>query len=216
MHVEIIVEDSSGHKLLEQLVPRLFGENQNAVTWRLHSYKGLGRIPKDLAKKSDPAKRVLLERLPQLLRGYGKTPGIDAVVVVVDSDTRNCELFLRELAELAETCTPRPTTLFRLAIEEVEAWYLGDRPALTRAFPRARQDVLNRYAQDSICGTWELLADALHPGGAASIKRAGWPLPGDLKHQWAERIGPHMDVDANKSPSFNKLKDGLRRLMETI
>lgn len=62
----------------------------------------------------------------------------------------------------------------------MEAWYLGDRNALLRAYPRAKKEVLNRYVQDSICDTWELLADALYAGGSASIKKAGWPLPGQV------------------------------------
>jgi hypothetical protein len=111
-------------------------------------------------------------------------------------------------------CGKVPTTLFRLAIEEIEAWYLGDREALRKAYPRVRSDVLTRYTQDSVCGTWELLADAIHPGGSKAIKDNGWPLPGQMKHQWAEQIGPWLDIDRNVSPSFKKLRDGLLRLVE--
>jgi hypothetical protein len=111
---------------------------------------------------------------------------------------------------LAKGCNPAPNTLFRLAIEEVEAWYLGDRQALEKAYPRAKADVLNRYVQDSACGTWELLADAIHTGGSAAIRKAGWPLPGQIKHDWAEKIGPLLDPDRNVSPCFGKLRDGLR------
>lgn len=212
MHIEILVEDASGKKLLESLLPKLFGEQGDQHTWRLHSYKGIGRIPKDLNAGGDPAKRILLNQLPKLLRGYGKTPGIDAVVVVLDSDRRNCVDFLTELKDLAASCNPAPNTLFRIAIEEMEAWYLGDRDALTTAYPRAKIDVLNRYAQDSVCGTWELLADAIYPGGSAAIRNAGWPLPGQIKYEWAGKIGPLLGLDRNVSPSFGKLRDGLRRL----
>ncbi|OIQ69353.1 hypothetical protein GALL_490470 [mine drainage metagenome] len=95
----------------------------------------------------------------------------------------------------------------------MEAWYLGDRAALLSAFPRAKREVLNRYVQDSACGTWELLADAVHAGGATAIKKAGWPLPGQLKHEWAEKIGPFMNLLHNASPSFGKFRDGLTRLI---
>jgi len=61
-----------------------------------------------------------------------------------------------------------------------------------------------------------LLADAVHPGGAAAIKKAGWPLPGQVKHDWALRIVPLMDFEQNASPSFRKLRDGLRRLFAGI
>lgn len=213
MHIEILVEDSSGEKLLDTVLPKLLGEYGDPHTWNMHSYKGIGRIPKNLRGSADPAKRILLDQLPRLLRGYGRTPGIDAVVVVLDTDRRSCVDFLNELNALAAGCNPAPNTLFRLAIEEVEAWYLGDRQALTDAYPRARADVLSRYVQDSVCGTWELLADAVYPGGSAAIKKAGWPLPGQIKHEWAERIGPLLDPDRNVSPSFGKLRDGLRRLI---
>lgn len=213
MHIEILVEDSSGEKLLEVVLQKVLGDQGDPHTWRTHAYKGIGRIPKNLRGKADPEKRILLDQLPRLLQGYGKTPGIDAVVVVLDSDRRDCAQFLAELKALAAGCNPVPNTLFRLAIEEVEAWYLGDRQALEQAYPRAKRDVLNRYVQDSVCNTWELLADAVYSGGSAAIKKAGWPLPGQIKHEWAQAIGPLLDPERNASPSFIKLRDGLRRLV---
>ncbi len=215
MHIEILVEDSSGEKLLQVLLPRLLGRQGAPHTWRLHAYKGIGRIPPRLVVKGDPTKRILLDQLPRLLRGYGKTPGIDAVVVVLDSDSRDCAAFLAELQAAASICNPAPQTLFRLVIEEIEAWYFGDQAALLAAYPKAKPDVLGRYAQDSICGTWELFADAVSSGGSAAIKKAGWPLPGQIKHEWAEKIGPLMDPDRNTSPSFGKFKAGLLRLIAT-
>lgn len=213
MHIEILVEDSSGEKLLGAVLPKLLGEYGTPHTWTMHAYKGIGRISKNLKGSADPSKRILLDQLPRLLQGYGRTPGIDAVVVVLDTDKRDCVDFLAELKSLAAGCNPAPNTLFRLAIEEVEAWYLGDRQALESAYPRAKLDVLNRYVQDSACDTWELLADAVYPGGSMAIKKAGWPLPGQVKHEWAETIGPLLDPDRNLSPSFAKLRDGLRRLV---
>jgi hypothetical protein len=213
MHIEILVEDSSGERLLDVLLPQFLGEQGSPHTWRVHAYKGIGRIPPGMNARGDPAKRILLDQLPRILRGYGKTAGIDAVVVVLDSDRHDCATFLAELKALLAGCRPAPNTLFRLAIEEMEAWYLGDRAALTTAYPRARHDVLHRYEQDSICSTWELLADAIYPGGSMAIKKVGWPLPGQVKHEWAERIGPLLDPDRNVSPSFGKLRDGLRQLI---
>jgi hypothetical protein len=213
MHIEVLVEDSSGKRLLEGLMPQFVGPYGEIHTWRLHSYKGVGRIPQNLNAVGDPAKRILLDQLPRLLRGYGKTPGVDAVVVIVDTDRRNCVEFLQELTEMSRACNSGIRTLFRLAVEEIEAWYLGDREALLAAYPRANKQAIAGYNQDSICGTWELLADAVYPGGSEEIKKVGWPLPGQIKHEWAEKIGPHMDPARNVSPSFRKLRNGLMRLV---
>lgn len=214
MHVEVLVEDSSGTRLVEALLPGVVGPFGAPHTWRVHAYKGVGRLPKGLGRQADPAKRALLDQLPRLLKGYGQTPGIDAVLVVLDSDSRDCADFLKELHGLLAKCRPAPAkTLFRLAIEEMEAWFLGDRNALLAAYPKAKKEVLAKYRQDSICGTWELLADAIHPGGHAAIRADGWPLPGQLKHEWVERIGPRMDVENNQSASFCKFRDGVRRLV---
>ena len=75
--------------------------------------------------------------------------------------------------------------------------------------------LLDRYEQDSICGTWEVLANAAHPGGAAGLRAAGYPETGRVKCEWAARITPHMDVDRNRSKSFQVFRDGVRSLAGT-
>ncbi len=213
MHFEILVEDSSGARLLEILLPKLLQAHTANPTWRVHAYKGIGRIPAGLTNTPDPRKRILLDRLPMILRGYRNTPGIDAVVVVVDADNRDCKAFLRELNAVAIDCDFAERTMFRLAIEELEAWYFGDRAAILTSYPRARRHMLDAYEQDSVCATWEHLAVALRFADAnASARRLGGDA-GRIKHEWAERIGPVMDVEQNQSPSFCKLRDGLRRLL---
>lgn len=214
MHFEFLVEDSSGKALLRHLVPKAIGPLGGPHTWRLIDYRGVGRIPSNLLGKSDPQKRILLQRLPKLLQGYGKTSGIDAVVIVLDADRRDCKEFLRELNALAASCKSSPKPLFRLAIEEIEAWYFGDRKALLKAYPKAKKLVLDGYVQDGICGTWETLADAVYPGGSLKLNKTGWPAPGRMKHEWANKIGPFMELDRNKSPSLVKFCMGLRRLVD--
>jgi hypothetical protein len=212
VHIEILVEDQSGGKLVEALVPKILGTFGETHYWRIRSYKGIGKIPKDLRGTTDPSKRILLDQLPRILKGYGKTPGIDAVMIILDTDDKDCIAFLNELKNLVRDSNSVPNTIIRLAIEEIEAWYLGDLNAILAAYPKAKRDVLNRYVQDSVCGTWELLADALYPGGVDAINKVGWPLPGQIKCEWAERIGPRLDIESNSSPSFSKFREGLKQL----
>jgi hypothetical protein len=214
MHFEILVEDASGKIALEHILEKILGPEGKPHTRRLISYKGIGRLPKNLKGKIDPQKRILLDRLPQILRGYGKSLTKDSfVIVLVDLDDRDCKEFKKELLELLVRCNPVPQTLFRIAIEELEAWYFGDREALLSAYPNANKSILEHYQQDSICGTWERLADALYPGGSQALKNAGWPSPGQEKCKWAEKISPLMNIEKNKSKSFQVFRDGLRALM---
>ena len=95
--------------------------------------------------------------------------------------------------------------IFCIAVEEVEAWLLGDEQALLSAYPKAKIQVLRTYVQDSICGTWEVLADAVYPGGSQKLHKEHFSFMeiGKLKAEWARNIGIHMNLSANQSPSFN-------------
>ena len=214
MHLEVLVEDASGELLLQAVLPKILGEPGNPHTWRTHPYRGIGRVPRDLRGKTDPAKRVLLDRLPKVLAGYGASQrGLDAaVLVVIDLDDRDCLDFKQEVLRILKKCHPKPRVLFRFAIEEIEAWLLGDRKAILKEFPKARQYVLDSYLQDSICGTWEKLADAVFPGGSAALNGEGWPKIGQEKCRWASQIGRHLSVDLNTSRSFQTLRSGVLKL----
>jgi len=214
MHFEIMVEDASGRILIEKVLPRILSATEETPSYRIHAYKGVGHIPKGLQPGSDADKRILLDQLPRLLRGYGRSlQHYDAaVIVVVDQDRQICMNLKAEMGRVLHACNPRPTTLFRIAIEEMEAWLLGDRNALEAAYPRAKTRVLDGYVQDSVCDTWELLADAIYPGGANVLKKLGYPQVGQTKCEWAEQIAPNVDVEGNASKSFQVFRDGIRRL----
>lgn len=100
MHFEILVEDQSGKKALDILVPKIIGEGHTSF---VHSYKGIGRIPKRFAASGDVSKRILLDQLPRLLRGYGKTfanyptNSPAAVILVCDLDDKCLKAFRQEL-----------------------------------------------------------------------------------------------------------------------
>ncbi|MFV0438535.1 MAG: DUF4276 family protein [Desulfopila sp.] len=216
MHFEILVEDQSGKSALDILVPKMIGSGHS---FKVIAYKGIGRIPKKLGTSGDASTRILLDQLPKLLRGYGKAFSryptgyrAAAVILVCDLDDKCLKAFRQELFTLLDACRPRPETRFCIAIEEGEAWFLGDIPAVKAAYPKSKDSVLSAYVNDSICGTWERLADAVSKGGATALAQKGWQAVGAEKSQWAETISPHMNVDKNDSPSFGYLRDTLRKL----
>ena len=218
MHFEVLVEDASGAIAVKVLFEKILGGSGETHSYRIHPYKGIGHIPKNMTGVIDPQKRLLLDRLPKILQGYGRSfRDVEAIVlVVVASDDRDCIEFKKEMIDILARCEPRPHALFRIAIEEIEAWYLGDRTALRKAYPRAKENALNTYVQDSICGTWEKLADAIYPGGSRKLKGLGYPAVGAVKCEWAEKISPHMDPDSNVSKSFQVFRDGVRNAAGTM
>ena len=216
MHFEIFVEDQSEKKMLDILMPKIIGDQH---TFRVISYRGIGRIPKDLTSSTDASKRILLNRLPNLLKGYRNTytnnpaKHSTAVIVVCDLDNKCLKTFRQELFTVLNAYNPKLETRFCIAVEEGEAWLLGDIPAIKAAYPKAKDNILNSYQNDSICGTWELLADAVFSGGSSALKNSGWQAAGREKSTWAQNIAPEMDINKNASPSFCYFRDKIRELI---
>ena len=70
-------------------MPKVIG---NQHTFRVISYRGIGRIPKALTSSTDASKRILLDRLPNLFKGYGNTyannPAKHSTALIVICDHR--------------------------------------------------------------------------------------------------------------------------------
>lgn len=205
MHYQFLIEDQSSTALIEIIMPKIIINNKD-VTFNCKSFKGLGGL-----KKKNTAKDIktgkLLNDLAIYLRGFDKSlkynPSV--IVTVLDNDKRNTQAFQRELENIAIQNHISIDYVFCIAVEEVEAWLLGDKQAIIAAYPKAKVQIINAYKQDSICGTWEVLADAIYPGGLTEFKKdcPTFIEIGKFKKLWAESIGGKMDISNNKSPSFN-------------
>ena len=66
MHFEILVEDQSGKKMLDTLIPKIIGDQH---TFKVIDYRGTGHIPRNLASSTDVRNRLLLDQLPSTLSG---------------------------------------------------------------------------------------------------------------------------------------------------
>ncbi len=73
--------------------------------------------------------------------------------------------------------------------------------------------MLAAYVNDSICGTWETLANAVYPGGESALSAKGWQAVGAEKSRWAENITPRMNIEESNSPSFLYFRDTVRALV---
>lgn len=205
MHFQFLIEDQSSAVLMEILMKKITSGNPN-ITYDCKSFKGIGGFTKKNTVKETKSGK-LLNDLATYLRGFNKSLQYiqAAIIVVLDNDDRDIDAFRSELESVAVHNKITIDHVFCIAVEEVEAWLLGDEKAILAAYPLARMQVLKTYAQDSICGTWEVLADAVYPGGITRFKRdcPTYIEVGKYKSEWAQKIGKHMDLSFNKSPSFN-------------
>lgn len=217
MHFEILVEGQAELTALSILMQQIVGEYGQPHTWKIHKHRGIGQIPDNPEARPNKNDQTLLHNLPSKLRAYGDERRVDVVVIVlVDLDDRpDCVSFKNNLIELLRYCQYQPRTLFRIAIEELEAWFLGDQQAIRQAYPDVRQQALDTYIQDSQSGTWEKLAEAVFPGGLVALGQHGKRSVKILEQKriWASEICRHIDIQRNQSPSFQAFCKGIRRMI---
>ena len=203
MYYQFLTEDRSGEALIEIVMEKI-KQTYPDLIYRIKPFGGIVHFPKGNTAKEIKTKK-LLNSLPTYLRGFDKSlQNISAVIVVVlDNDDRDAAEFQKELENVAMQHMIAIDHVFCLAIEEIEAWLLGDEDAVRAAYPQARLSALHSYRQDSICGTWETLADAVYKGGRQKMKKQPFSERGRIKNEWARKIGAHLDLTQNRSPSFN-------------
>jgi len=206
MYFQFLIEDKSGEILIEKIMDILC-EMNNDVSYKCKSFHGIGGLTKKNTIKETKTGK-LLNDLATYLKGFDKSLqnmyGGAAIFVVLNNDKRETDAFREALEQVAETNNVSIDHVFCIAVEEMEAWLLGDEAAIKTAYPNAKLNHLKNYEQDSICGTWEILAEIVYEGG---MKKFAKECPtfveaGKIKSEWAEKIGQHIDLENNKSPSF--------------
>jgi hypothetical protein len=198
--LHVLVEGPSERALFEGWGQRFLSSH----SLRIHPHQGKGRLPGDPDARVDPRRRGLLDQLPAKLRAFGQDldSKTDRVLVLVDADDDDCEELKDRLAALKERIHPCPEVMFRIAVEETEAFYLGDVNAIRKAFRSVKLSAMKDYEQDAPdVGTWEIFRDVI---GASD----------EDKVEWATQIAPCLSKDPlkNKSPSFRHLCGAMRKL----
>ena len=180
---------------LRALLPRLLPRDR---TFEVHPFQG----------KAD-----LLGKLQARLRGYAQWLPLDwRIVVVVDRDDEDCANLKERLESMAvaaglKTRSRAPRRRWqlvnRIAIEELEAWYFGDWPAVCSAYPRVSPHIPSQAGyrdSDAIRGgTWEAFERVL--------QRHGYFKTGLPKVQAARTLGTLLDPGRSRSRSFAMFRD---------
>ncbi len=200
MQLEILVEEESAEAALHILVPKLL---RASVDYDIRLFQG---------------KPDLLNKLPERLRGYARrVPREDLrILVLIDEDRQSCTALKSKMEQMASdaglvsktaAAAGQPFRVVnRIAIEELEAWFFGDVPALAKAYPGVPLTLANqaRYRDPDHIGGGT--AEALHKVLRAARYYTRTHLP---KVEVAQRIATYMDPAANQSHSFRCFRDGL-------
>lgn len=197
MHIEFLLEEPSAEAFLAGFLPRFL---RTETTWNLIPFQG----------KAD-----LLSNLENRLKGYAKWMPEDwRIAVLIDEDRQDCRMLkgrLEDAAQAAGLLTKCRSNggafrvVNRIAVEELEAWFLGDVEALRTAFPGVPAHLGSREAfrdPDAVKGgTWEALERVLQKAGH---------FPGGLrKIELARLMAVHMVPERNRSGSFQCFLAGI-------
>ncbi len=197
MRLELIVEEPSMEEALRHLLPRIV---HGRADWKLINMRSKDR---------------LLKRLPDRLRAYAARikSGEDLkIIVLVDRDSDDCHELKRKLEQMARNAglptksCPDDDGVFRvmnrIAVVELESWFMGDTEALRKTFGKLRGARFpSSFTNPDNGGTWERLHRFLKQHG---IYRSSYP-----KIEAARKIAPHLDPAHNLSRSFRVFCSGI-------
>jgi len=165
----------------------------------------LGILPKLLPEHISPrfvvfkGKQDLEKRLPIRLRAWQHPNTL--FIVMRDQDSGDCTVIKQGLVKKCID-SGKPDTLVRVACRELESFYLGDLKAVSQAIGPANIETLQNKAKFR---TPDKLASP-----SQELKKLAPPYQ---KVSGSRVIGPMLDLDNNKSKSFNALINGVRRLI---
>lgn len=177
------LEELSAKALLEILLPRFIPKDKFAL--RFVPFEG---------------KQDLERQLVRRIRGW-RTPNTQ-FIVLRDQDSADCRDVKQRLLELCANAG-RPDTLVRVACRELESWYLGDLEAVGQAFGMknlAGKQNKQKYRMPDASGNpvqeLELITNQEYQ-----------------KVSGSRAIGPYLDIENNRSHSFQVFVSGVKRLI---
>lgn len=200
MNIVFLLEEPSAEAFFQGFLPKILPKE---TTWTLIKFQG---------------KMDLLANLEKRLRGYAAwLPEDWRIVVLVDEDREDCLELKRKMEEAAKTAglqtKSRPkngtfVVLNRIAVEELESWFLGDVEGLRMAYPGVPASLGSRENfrdPDGVAGgTWEALERVL--------QKAGHFAGGLSKVELARTMAQHMEPSRNRSRSFQCFMEGMAAL----
>ena len=120
-------------------------------------------------------------------------------VIVHDKDSADCKILKSKIFNMIFE-TRRPDTLIRIVCTELESWFLGDLNAVEEAF----HVDLSKKKNKTIYKNPDVISNAKQ-----ELRRL---VPQYQPISGAERISKFLDINRNRSKSFQVFISGVRRL----
>lgn len=213
MHLEVLIEDKSGGIVMRHLLADMLDKTDH--TWAIRPHRGKGYWPERWDAAPKYLASGLYDLLPAKMRAYAAIHPRQnwLLVVIVDSDDDHPDAVASRIRTAAVRYAGHLPVVIGISVEEMESWLLGDPQAIREAYPEADLQRMAHYRQDSICGTWEILAHVLMGDRAERLIKVGYPAVGQYKGEWAEQIAPGLVAERNRSPSFQKFRQALLKAL---
>ncbi len=184
--IEILTEEPSMENFLRQLLPILLPEEyQLDINCFIHPHEGKSHLRKSIPRK---------------LQAYSRYRNPVRVLIIQDQDSSDCVTLKNELLSLCQSIVTIPIVV-RIACRELENWYLGDLKAIEKLYPETKATRFVGKAKfrnpDLVFGSNEL--ELL--------------TPNFTKSHASREIVKFMDIQTNRSKSFNHFVSGLSKLL---
>lgn len=185
--VEILVEELSMKNFLWIILPQILPEGYV-----------LGR---NCFIRVHEGKQDLQKQLPSKIRAYHYYNKPCKVIVIQDQDSNDCIELKQKIQQLITESAPIDH-LIRIACHELEAWYIGDMDAIEKLYPKFKAA---SHQNKAIFRNPDVLENP-----ATELKRL---IPAFQKGLASREIPKFMDVNKNRSVSFNNLINGVQRFL---
>lgn len=155
---------------------------------------------------SHQGKQDLEKALRTTLPAISKIPG-SKILVTRDQDSSDCKVLKQHLLQIIDS-NCHCDFLVRIVCRELESWYLGDMQAIEKAYPRFKSKQYRNKAEYKN-------VDKLHSPNRELLKIIPeyskiTYLP---KLETAENISPFLNLETNRSESFNQTISAILKLV---
>lgn len=184
--IEILVEEPSMEECLRNLLPKIV-----SAKWKLDENYFI---------RKHQGKSDLKKSIKTKLQGFKYFHEPVSVIILHDQDSADCKSLKNEIKQLCNNYD-KPL-LIRIVCRELESWYLGDLPAIEKAYPNFKSE---KYKNKSTLR---------NPDSLNAKDYLTHLLPEYREIQSSREISMHFEILTNKSESFRQFINGVYKIFD--